>query len=1131
MCGAWYNDAGDRRSGLSFLMGPMSVLSAIFDATRRDLARARGLVEQINALGPQMQRLTDEHARAKTEEFRDRLARGETLDDLLVEAFALVREATWRILGDRQVRYRVYRDGQMMPEESILPAAEAERFEEALRQQGVRFEEERFMAHFDVQMVGAIVLHWGRVAEMRTGEGKTQVAVLPLYLNGLEGKGAHLLTHNDYLAQRDRDWMGPIYEMLGLTVGVIQHDMSAEERQDAYDCDVTYATNSEVGFDYLRDNTVDYADYLVLGDLHYAIVDEADSLLIDEARTPLILAGPGTKPTELYRRVDRVISRLQQDTDYIVDEKSKTAALSEDGIRKVEQLLGVTNVTDPENLELWQHTNAGLRAHACYKRDVDYVVRDGRVIIVDEFTGRLMHGRRYSEGLHQAIEAKEKVQIERENITTATITHQNFFRLYKKLAGMTGTAKTEEPEFIKVYGLPVAVVPTHRPMIREDHADVIYKTQEAKFHGIVGEMLQMRSLGRPTLVGTRSIEVSERLSERLKAERLQLLGQLMLVEAAVLGAKKLSESQRGELARALRGRMAEVQREVRHLEAAVAKFEYSATRLVQPEEQRRVEQRLARASRLVEEITGLISRLTGEEEPSGGEVRRISEIICYQPLEEIPLGRPAALLRACGIDPDVTKPETSRQLAELIGLEEKEHGRLAEVLERGIPHRVLNAKYHEMEAHIIAQAGRSGALTIATNMAGRGVDILLGGNPSELANEMLRRDGIDPNQASDEQRQRALEEAQEACARDREKVVALGGLHILGTERHESRRIDNQLRGRAGRQGDPGSSRFYVSFEDELMRLFGPERLDFFLSKWPENEPIEHRLTTRMIQNAQKKVEAHNFEIRKHRLQYDDVMNHQRALIYEQRKRVLLGEDLSDSIVAHLREFVEARAKEFASTEIHRDEWNLEALAQSLGEVFPLSATADDLREFGRHEDLVEFLQGQIMAAYQEREREVGTEQMRELERLITLRVVSNRWIDHLSAIEDLEEGIGLRGYSGVDPLVIYRKESYDYWQNLLTTIREDIIRYLFRVKVERAKPEPRGAALAAIPQGQPVEAEDTGAMETAAKVSGKPVVAPAVQEVPRRRAARRTGRKVGRNDPCPCGSGKKYKKCCGKKG
>ncbi|MBN1457924.1 MAG: SEC-C domain-containing protein, partial [Armatimonadetes bacterium] len=868
-------------------------------------------------------------------------------------------------------------------------------------------------------------------------------------------------------------------------------------------------------------------------------VDEADSLLVDEARTPLILAGMGTKPTELYRRVDRVIPRLTRDTDYIVDEKSRSAALTEDGLAKVERDLGVSNISDPANLELYQHVQAALRAHACYQRDVDYVVRDGKVTIVDEFTGRLMHGRRYSEGLHQAIEAKEKVQIERENITTATITHQNFFRLYHKLAGMTGTAKTEEPEFIKVYGTPVAVIPTHRPMIRQDHSDVIYKTQEAKFHGITAEILRMRSLGRPTLVGTRSIAVSERLSERLKTDKLQLLAQLILLEYALIERDGLDANQRKEFARALRARLGEVEREARHLEGAVSKFEYSTLRIAQPEEQRRLEHQLTRAARLVEELDGLCSQLEGSDGLGGAQLRRLAEIVCFQPLEKIPMGRTAALLRALDINPDVTLPQNTERLADLIGLDVAEHANLGEVLEGGIPHRVLNAKYHEMEAHIIANAGRPGALTIATNMAGRGVDILLGGNPQEVARELLRKEGTEPEQASQGQFEAALAKAQHICAKDKETMLGLGGLHILGTERHESRRIDNQLRGRSGRQGDPGSSRFYVSFEDELMRLFGPERLDFFLSKWPENEPIEARITSRMIENAQKKVEAHNFEIRKHRLQYDDIMNHQRALIYEQRRRVLMGEDLRESIFAHLREFVADRTKELASPEVHPEDWNLEALHGLLAEVYPIGVSLEQMREHGHHEDLLELLQDDITRAYQEREEAAGVEQLRELERLVTLRVVSTRWIDHLASMEYLEEGIGLRGYSGVDPLVIYRKESYDYWQQLLTTIREDIIRYMFRVEIapqETEEQRRQRLGLGRTPEGQPVEVGEEDAMAVAAAAtSAETSTATAVKAPPRReasshRAPKRVGPKVGRNDPCPCGSGKKYKKCCGRK-
>ena len=597
--------------------------------------------------------------------------------------------------------------------------------------------------------------------------------------------------------------------------------------------------------------------------------------------------------------------------------------------------------------------NQALRAHANYKRDVDYAVRDGKVIIVDEFTGRLMHGRRYSEGLHQAIEAKEKVQIERESVTTATITHQNFFRLFKKLSGMTGTAKTEEAEFIKVYAAPVVQIPTHRPVIRQDKPDFIFKTQEGKLHGVTAEILQMQSLGRPTLVGTRSIEVSERISERLKTDRLQLFAQVSLLEDVMVQATDLNDTQRKELVRAFQGRREDIRREMRHLENAASKIDQGPGRIAQPEEIKRIELRLARVTKLFEEVEGVLAKLSSPGAINKNDIARMAEILCYQPLEDMPFGRASMLLKAFGLDPEMTKLENATRLARLIGLPEQGAPQLAGVLERGVPHRVLNAKYHEMEAHIVAQAGRSRALTIATNMAGRGVDILLGGNPKELVNDVLRRDGIDPAQASEEQKAAALTEAQETCRVDREKVIGLGGLHILGTERHESRRIDNQLRGRSGRQGDPGSSRFYVSFEDELMRLFGPERLDFILNKWPESEPIAMKVTSRQIEKAQEKVEGYNFEIRKRQLQYDDVMNHQRSLIYKQRMQVLRGQDMHESMLTHLREYVEDRAKEFASPELSRSEWNLAALRQTMLEVAPVDIGEGVLEGFLRQDDLV----------------------------------------------------------------------------------------------------------------------------------------------------------------------------------
>jgi preprotein translocase subunit SecA len=804
-----------------------------------------------------------------------------------------------------------------------------------------------------------------------------------------------------------------------------------------------------------------------------------------------------------------------------VDEKSKNASLTDEGVRKMETALGIGNLSDPENIEYFQHTNAALRAHACYNRDVDYVVKDGQVIIVDEFTGRLMQGRRYSEGLHQAIEAKEGVKIERESVTTATITYQNLFRLYRKLAGMTGTAKTEEQEFIKVYGLPVTIVPTNRPMVRKDHSDVIYKTEEARFHGIVAEILQLESIGRPTLVGTRSIEVSERLSDRLRPDKLQLLSQLLLLEDHLARRESLAEKEKGEFRRVLSERLAETGREVARLEKAVERFEGEGGgpigRVIQPEENRRLELRLQKTAKLAEELESLVSGLASPDSSlTRRDIERMGEIVCYQKLEEILPGRIPALLRACGLNPDPKVQENVSRLAEIIGLGH-DPGRLADLLEKGIPHQVLNAKYHEREAEIIAQAGRSGTVTIATNMAGRGVDILLGGNPGKLAEDLLIKWEIDPDTAGEEDKKRAREEAEKICAADKEKVVSLGGLHILGTERHESRRIDNQLRGRSGRQGDPGSSRFYVSFEDELMRLFGPERLSFLLDRWPESEPIEARLTTKTIENAQKRVEAHNFDIRKHRLQYDEVMNRQREVIYAQRRKVLEGADMKEVILEHLRELVSQRCDEYASSEIPPAEWRLDALFGSLNEIFPLEfyASLDDLH--GKNKDeLTEFLQEKILQAYSDREEEIGPDRMREVERWVTLRVINTRWTDHLSYIDYLEEGIHLQGYSGIDPLIIYRKEAFQAWQSLLQAVREDIAHYMFRVQVQQ-KPYARPARAAA----QPV-----------ASAAGK-----AAAEAPRRQAsaprAERSGRvqkpaKVGRNQPCPCGSGKKYKHCCG---
>jgi preprotein translocase subunit SecA len=1078
----------------------MAFLASLFDATKKDLKRARPIVERINRLEPEMQVLTDAQLRAKTDEFRARIA-----------AARERLRAEWRG-GDEEELRRLLDQAEEAVLDEVLPEAFALVREAAVRTVGMR--------HFDVQLIGGCVLHWGKIAEMRTGEGKTLVATLPLYLNALVGRGAHLVTHNDYLARRDREWMGPIYEFLGLTVGVIQHDQPAALRRQQYECDITHATNSEVGFDYLRDNTAPGPEYLVLRELYYAIVDEVDSLLVDEARVPLILAGPGTKPTQLYQQVDQVVRRLTPETDYAIDEKSKAATLTDDGLARCEAMLNVTNLSDPENLELYQHVNAALRARACYRRDVDYVVNDGQVIIIDEFTGRPMHGRRYSEGLHQAIEAKEGVKVERESQTVATITHQNLYRLYHKLAGMTGTAKTEEQEFIKVYGMPVVVIPTNKPMIRSDQSDVIYKTEEAKFRGILGEILHLESIGRPALVGTRSIEISERLSERLQPDRLQLFAQLTLLEDRLRDNATLTDPQRREFRRVVRELLDDTQQEARHLEEAVTKFDDSPQRLVRPEEERRTEYRLRKAQSRAEVLSQLAEKLGSSEQMSGGEVGRMAELICYQKLEEVRLGRIPALLTACGLPSDPRDPANVRRLAELIGLG-KDPGQLRELLDRGIPHQVLNAKYHEQEAQIIAQAGRFGTLTIATNMAGRGVDILLGGNPQRVAQELLGRNGSaspgsggpadkkkeaadsDDGEPTPEQLAAAREEAGRICAQERQRVLQLGGLHILGTERHESRRIDNQLRGRAGRQGDPGSSRFYVSFEDELLRLFGPERLDWLLSRWSEAEPVEAKLTSRVIENAQRKVEAHNFEVRKHRLQYDDVMNLQREVIYRERRQVLEGQDMRGSILNHMDTLLRNRIREYANPDMHADDWNLDGLFHAVNEVFPVELYASPERLQGlRPEQLEALILDAARRAYEAREQEMGAETMRELERLVTLRVVDTKWIDHLEAMEYLEEGIGLRGYSGVDPIIIYRKEAYDYWQRLLASISEDIVKLMFRVELVRREAPRR---LPAAPP-RPVQAGEDAQPTTV-----------------------RAGHKVGRNDPCPCGSGRKYKKCCGR--
>ncbi|MCR4434888.1 MAG: preprotein translocase subunit SecA [Clostridiales bacterium] len=893
----------------------------------RELKRIEPIVDEIEALEPAVRELNDEKLKAKTYEFKKRLADGETLDDILPEAFAVVREASRRVLG---------------------------------------------MRHFRVQLIGGIVLHQGRIAEMKTGEGKTLVATLPVYLNALEGKGVHVVTVNDYLAKRDSDWMGKVYTFLGLTVGLIVHDMDNEARRRAYHCDITYGTNNEFGFDYLRDNMVIYKEDMVQRDLHYAIVDEVDSILIDEARTPLIISGAGDKSTDLYKKANSLVSRMKAkvytqvddkqnnddiEEDYIVDEKAHTATLTAVGVKKVEQYFGLENLSDPENMTISHHVNQAIKAHGLMKRDKDYVVKDGEVIIVDEFTGRLMYGRRYSDGLHQAIEAKEGVKVERESKTLATITFQNYFRMYKKLAGMTGTAQTEEQEFQTIYKLDVIVIPTNMPMIRKDYPDSVYKNEAGKFNAVINEIVECHKRGQPVLIGTVTIEKSELLSGMLR--------------------------------------------------------------------------------------------------------------------------------------------------------------------KRGIQHQVLNAKYHEKEAEIIAQAGKLGAVTIATNMAGRGTDIVLGGNAEFMAKQEMRKMGYAEdliiastgfNETTDEAVLEARKVFREIHDRfkavtnaEREKVVAAGGLHIIGTERHESRRIDNQLRGRSGRQGDPGSSRFYISLEDDLMRLFGSDRLNGIVNALglEDDQPIEHRMLSSAIENAQKRVEGKNFDIRKHVLQYDDVMNKQREIIYKQRRDVLNGENLKDSFIKMIEGLIDNIVNAYCGESPHPDEWDWQGMTAYAEGIFLPKGTleySEEEMETLDKEDVKEKMMKAAIEQYEEKERQFGPELMRELERVVLLRVVDQKWMDHIDAMDQLRYGIGLRAYGQRDPVIEYKFEGFQMFEEMIKAIQEDSVKLLMNSHIDREH----------APQRQKI-AEPVAANH--GDEPKKPVV---------------KSSKVGRNDPCPCGSGKKYKKCCG---
>jgi preprotein translocase subunit SecA len=924
-----------------------AILRTVFGTKHeRDVKRMKPVVAQINALEPEMQQLDDAGLAAKTDELRKRVADGEELDDLLPEAFAVCREAARRRLG---------------------------------------------MRHFDVQLIGGMVLHEGTIAEMATGEGKTLVATLPAYLNALSGKGVHIVTVNDYLAKRDAQWMGPIYQALGLTVGVIQHEASFQYdpayvtadvrmtalrpigRREAYAADITYGTNNEFGFDYLRDNMRFALDELVQRELNYAIVDEVDSILIDEARTPLIISGPAEQSTDLYYKIDRIIPKLkraativegklseieeQKAGDFIVDEKAKTVSLTEAGIASCERLLGIDNLYDPQHIDALHHIQQGLRAHSLFRKDVDYMVKDGEVIIVDEFTGRLMPGRRWSDGLHQAVEAKEGVRIERENQTLATITFQNYFRMYDKLAGMTGTAETEAEEFAKIYKLDVTVVPTNRSLIRINNPDVVYKTEREKFDAVVADIRERNEKGQPILVGTVSIEKSERL---------------------------------------------------------------------------------------------------------------------------------AALLK-----------------------------------KRGVRHEVLNAKYHEREAEIVAQAGREGAVTIATNMAGRGTDILLGGNADFLSKELLRKKGLDPATASPEAQAGALEEARRVTEPEHQRVVERGGLHIIGTERHESRRIDNQLRGRSGRQGDPGSSRFYLSLEDDLLRIFGSQRIQSIMDRlgMEEGEPIEHKLVTRAIATAQKRVETHNFEIRKHLLEYDDVMNKQREIIYGMRRQILDGASQADIVAEWMEDMVAATLDGYTPPDSHADDWDLAGLAEGLSRQFDVRIAPDRYEAVGSRAGLDELVSAAVKARYAEREQELGTDLLRALERHEMLIVIDTQWKDHLLSIDHLKEGIGLRGYGQRDPLTEYKKEAFDLFQDMVERVKAAVVERLFKVQIVRDAPMEL-PAVTAWARTQEMRGEMPGE-----RPSGAPP-APVAVSRPTPTPRTPTGEKIGRNDPCYCGSGKKYKKC-----
>ena len=917
----------------------MSLMEKIFgDLNEKEVKKVSRIADKVMAYDEEMQKLTDQQLRDKTAEFRERIASGETLDQLLPEAFAVCREGAWRSLG---------------------------------------------MKHFYVQVIGGIVLHQGRISEMKTGEGKTLVATLPAYLNALEGKGVHVVTVNDYLAKRDMEWMGKLYTFLGLTVGCVVHGISEEERRAAYQADITYGTNNEYGFDYLRDNMVIYKEEMMQRELNYAIIDEVDSILIDEARTPLIISGRGDKSTDMYRKADGFVRTLKVEEDFTIEEKDKQISLTEDGVAKCEAYFDVENFSDPENMEINHHVLQALKARNMMKRDVDYIVKDGEIVIVDEFTGRLMFGRRYSDGLHQAIEAKENVIVRSESKTLATITLQNYFRMYQKLAGMTGTAKTEESEFRDIYNMDVVVIPTNKPVVREDRQDAVYSTERGKYKSIVDSVVAAHETGQPVLVGTISIEKSELIANALK--------------------------------------------------------------------------------------------------------------------------------------------------------------------KRGIKHfNVLNAKQHEKEAQIIAEAGRLGAITIATNMAGRGTDIILGGNPEFEAKREMAASGYDSDtiafatsfvQSDDPELLKAREEFKalhekykEERKEEQEKVRELGGLCIIGTERHESRRIDNQLRGRSGRQGDPGCTQFCISMEDELMRLFGGERMQAIVKKLgvEEDEAIEARAITKQIENAQKKVEGRNFSIRKYVLQYDNVMNKQREIIYGERKKVLFGENLREDLVSMTHQLIDEVVDPVVVASKFAEEWDFETINKGLAKITPAFEPLDFDEEVLHDMDeqsLKNGLYEDFEDLYKAKEEEIGIDKIREIERMILIRVVDNKWMDHIDDMEQLKSGIGLRGLGGQDPAAAYAQEGFDMFELMVNSIKEEFVKFCYNVTVQTTTERKNVMGYG---EGHKDEFSEEQYLEAAGE-GEMPDGAVIPEREHKQETFRREQPKVGRNDPCPCGSGKKYKHCCGR--